>query len=85
MITEEFLAMLRCPVTRERLRVADAGQLERLNQAINEGRVKNRLGDAVAGPVSEGLVNESGTLLYTVEDEIPCLLPDEAIELGGIA
>ncbi len=85
MITEELLSMLRCPVTHERLQVADSAHLERINQAITRRHVKNRLGETVAKPIGEGLINESGTLLYTVEDDIPCLLPDEAIDVGGIA
>ena len=81
MIDEEFLRILRCPVSRQPLKLVDDVVLARLNAAIGEGRVLNRLGQTVTQTLDGGLTNQAQTLLYPIHDEIPCLLADEAIEL----
>ena len=53
----------------------------RINAAIGEGRVLNRLGRTVTQTLDGGLINQTRTWLYPIHDEIPCLLADEAIEL----
>lgn len=80
-----LLDVLVCPENHSRLNVADDALLVRLNQAIAEGRVKNRSGKAVTEPLHGGLVREDHALLYAVVEGIPVMLVEEAIPLNQIA
>ena len=79
MIREELLEILRCPVDRERLSLADASLLDRVNDAIRNGRLTNRSGQQVEDTMEQGLVSQDGQRLYQVVDDIPKLLADECI------
>jgi uncharacterized protein YbaR (Trm112 family) len=81
MIRDEFLRILRCPLSRQRLKLADGSLMARVNAAIEAGRIVNRIGQTVRRRCDGGLINQEGTLLYPIHDEIPCLLVDEAIVL----
>ena len=83
MVDQSLLEILVCPETKQPLRVADAGLLDRLNTAIRKGTVVSRGGKTVTDPLTEGLVREDGAVLYPVRDDIPIMLIDEAIPLPG--
>ncbi len=84
-IDPDFLATLVCPVTRQPLRPASAGELERVNGRIRAGELRNRGGEPVAEPLDAGLVAGDGPVLYPVRDGIPILLRHEAVSLDGSA
>ena len=84
MLTEEFLAMIRCPENRTPLRVADEQMLRRLNAAVSRGSLKNRAGQVVEKPLTAGLLREDSLVLYPIIDEIPILLMDEGILLDQL-
>ena len=81
MINESLLKIVVCPLSRQPLRVAERSFVDRLNQAIAAGQVKDRAGRPIASPVEEGLLRQDGLLLYPVRDGIPVLLADEAIPI----
>ncbi|MCO6454713.1 MAG: Trm112 family protein [Pirellulaceae bacterium] len=83
-VSDELLQMLRCPVELSPLRAADAELLARVNRAIDQQLVRDRVGQLVTARLDEGLVNHSGGLLYPVVDEIPSLIADEAIPLDQL-
>lgn len=85
MISDQFLDMLRCPETRERLQRGDADLVAKANQEIAAGRLRNRAGQKLAKPIDGLLVREDSQVAYPVIDDIPILLTDEAVELNGIA
>lgn len=81
MIQQDLLALLQCPETKSPLRCADESLIARLNQAIADGKIKNRLGEPVETTLSGGLLPEGGTVLYLIVDDVPILLADESIPL----
>lgn len=83
-LPKELLDVLVCPETHEKLGVASAGLVTRVNEAIRAGTLRNRAGRPVTQPIEAGLVRADGKVLYRVDEEIPNLLPDEAIPLDGV-
>lgn len=75
--------MLRCPATRQPLRVAPSELVEALNRRIEGGELSNIGGEVVLERLQGGLIRDDRTVLYPVVDDIPKLLIDEGIALGG--
>lgn len=84
-ISDELLAILRCPENRTVLHRADETQIAQLNGKIAAGKLKNRGGQTVEGAMDGGLIRQDGAFLYPIVDGIPKLLVDEAIPLGQIS
>ena len=82
MIDDEVLKSLRCPDTRQELRVADRALLARLNQKIQSDGLSNRGGQPVKEMLDGGLVRTDGKFLYPIRGNIPVMLVDEAIPLS---
>ena len=76
-----LLELIRCPITLEPLRCAASEVTERLREELKLGRLTNRVGVSLTDDFQSGLVNNSNTWFYPVTDEIPVLVPDEAIAL----
>jgi uncharacterized protein YbaR (Trm112 family) len=83
-IADHLLEILRCPQSRTRLHVAPPDVVARVNRAIDAGTLTNLAGERLERPVDGGLIREAGDLFYPVIDQIPVLLPDEAIELAKL-
>ncbi|MDC0935134.1 Trm112 family protein [Pirellulales bacterium] len=81
MLSKELVATLLCPRDRSQLRLADAALVQRVNDAVAAGQLQNVGGQKVKSPIEAGLIREDETLLYPVIEQIPVLLPDEAIEV----
>jgi uncharacterized protein YbaR (Trm112 family) len=80
-VRPELLEILVCPETRQPVRSASAEVLAKLGREIEAGRLRNRGGQPVSKPITEGLVREDGKVLYPVDDGIPVMLIEESIEL----
>ena len=83
-VSQDLIALLVCPESRAPLRRAPEALLERINAAIDAGRVRNRAGNHVTDRVAEALVRDDSVLVYLVRDGIPNLLIDQSIELDKI-
>ena len=81
MIDSELMKILCCPETHQGLRPAEGALVEKLNQQIAAGRVRNRAGATVKETLEGGLVRADGKYVYPVRGNLPIMLVDEAIEL----
>jgi uncharacterized protein YbaR (Trm112 family) len=84
MVNPELLEILVCPETKQTLALADAETLDRVNRAVEGGRLQNQGGDRVRDRIEEGLVREDGLVIYPVRHDIPVMLLDEAIRLDSL-
>jgi uncharacterized protein YbaR (Trm112 family) len=80
-IDPEFLRLLRCPETHQCLQQAGAVLIEKLNERIAAGQVRDQSGKAVGEKLDGGLVRDDGRRLYPIRREIPVLLIEESIPL----
>jgi uncharacterized protein YbaR (Trm112 family) len=83
-MNQDLLELLVCPEDHSRLHVADLATVGKLNAAIAAGRLKNRAGAALDGPIDTALVRADGKLAYPVIGDIPHMLVDEAIPLDQL-
>ncbi|MBA4106834.1 MAG: hypothetical protein C0485_13865 [Pirellula sp.] len=81
MIADHLIEILRCPQDRSQLHLADAELVAKLNRAIAAGELKSVAGETFEKPLDGGLIRAAGDLLYPIIDEIPVMLPDEAVDL----
>ena len=80
----DLLKILCCPETHQGLREADPALLQRINDRIASGSVKNRAGIVVTERAEGGLIRQDGAFVYPIRKGIPVMLIDEAIPLGAI-
>ncbi|MEO6847565.1 MAG: hypothetical protein ABI443_08510 [Chthoniobacterales bacterium] len=71
--------ILCCPATRQSLAPASAELLQRLNQNISAGRVKNNVGVAVTESVLSAWLRDDQAVLYPIRNHISSLLAEEGI------
>ncbi len=79
MIDSELLEILCCPETKQPVTLVEGEAIERINEKIAAGSVKNRGGEAVEEKIDAGLLREDKKYLYPIRDDIPIMLEDEAI------
>jgi uncharacterized protein YbaR (Trm112 family) len=82
MINPDLLKIMCCQETHQPIALAEPLVIERLNQQIAAGQLKNRAGQPVKEKIDGGLVREDRKFLYPVRGNIPVMLIDEAIPLA---
>jgi uncharacterized protein YbaR (Trm112 family) len=80
----KLLDLLACPTTRQPLQALDGARLEALNRAIAEGRVMRGDGSAQSARIDAALCTDDGRLAYRVDDGIPVLLAEDALDIGAL-
>lgn len=79
MIDADLLNILCCPETHQNVAPASAALVEKLNQQIGAGGLKNHAGKSVLEKMDGGLLRADGKILYPIRQNIPVMLIDEAI------
>lgn len=79
-----LLEILCCPLTRQPLQILDAQRLTALNAAIAAGGIQQADGQALSQSWKEGLITANGSRAYRIDDGIPVLLADEAVEWSQV-
>ncbi|MBS3897052.1 Trm112 family protein [Silanimonas sp.] len=80
----KLLDLLVCPATHQPLHRLDAAQRERINAAIAQGELRRGDGAIENRPLDDALARRDGKAVYRIEDGIPVLLVDEALDTRGI-
>lgn len=78
-----LLEILRCPQDRSRLQMAPPELVARINRAIEAQAAVNLAGERLPKRLDGGLIREAGDRLYPIVDQIPVMLPDEALDLAA--
>jgi uncharacterized protein YbaR (Trm112 family) len=81
-INESLVEILRCPQDRSRVHPAPPAIVDAINRAVDAGAAVNQAGERLERRIDGGLIREAGDLLYPIVDDIPVMLPDEAIDLS---
>jgi uncharacterized protein YbaR (Trm112 family) len=79
MIDKELLDILCCPETKQDIQYVEGRPIDKINDRIKAGSLKNRGGDTVKEPIDAGLLREDRHYLYPIREDIPIMLIDEAI------
>jgi uncharacterized protein YbaR (Trm112 family) len=77
----ELLAILADPETKGPVRLATAGELARLKEAVGAGRARRHDGKAAEASFEAAFVSQQGAVAYVVEEGIPVFLVDERLDL----
>ena len=84
MLDQELLDILVCPENKTAVALADDTLVSTINNAINDGTLKNRAGETVEEKIDGGLIREDQAYLYIIREDIPIMLIDEAIALEQV-
>lgn len=80
-LDKDLLAILCCPETKQNVHLAEDSLIERLNDQVARGELRNKANQAVKEKLDGGLIRADRKILYPVRDDIPVMLIDEGIPL----
>jgi uncharacterized protein YbaR (Trm112 family) len=83
-LDRKLLDVLCCPISKQPVHPLNAEQLQRVNEAIGAGQLRYLDDSAVTEPLAEGLVTDNGARVYRVDDGIPIMLEEKAIDTGDL-
>lgn len=83
-IDPELLAILCCPETKQPLALLGEGEVSRLNEQIQQGKLRNQTGSTIQDVLQGGLIRTDRRRVYPIRDNIPILLIEEGISIEGI-
>lgn len=84
MIDKELLDILCCPETKEDVFLANEELINKINDAINAGKLNNRNGDKVSEKIDGGLLRADKKYLYPIREDIPIMLIEEALPMESL-
>ncbi len=81
---KRLLHILRCPISHKALSLARRDTLDKVNAAVDAGKLVNREGETIGEALSEAVVTDDGKHLYPVENGIPVMFESHSIDLGQL-
>ena len=78
-VDPKLLEILRCPVTKQTVKLLPKQKLKALNTAIKSGDITYVDGSKIDEPLAEALITDNGRTVYRVDDGIPVMLEDMSI------
>jgi uncharacterized protein YbaR (Trm112 family) len=81
---QELLQILCCPQSKVPVELLASSDLEKLNRAIAEGKIKQIDGAILKKPVTEALITRDRKTIYRVDDGIPIMLIEQGISAAQI-
>jgi uncharacterized protein len=81
-IDKRLLEILCCPSTRQPVQPLSAAQLAAINAAL--GRLQHADGSDLPGPLKEGLITRDSKTVYRIDDGIPVMLAEQAVDVSAI-
>ncbi len=76
-----LLDYLRCPISQTALVIPSPGWFTKLAEFHTQTPLSTRLGRSISEPPMQGLLSVDRQWLYPAENQIPTLIPDEAISV----
>jgi len=83
-VDKDLLAILCCPETKLDVSLADDGLINKLNDAVSRGLLKNKAQKPVAELLDGGLIRSDRKILYPIREDIPVMLIEEGIPLDQV-
>lgn len=83
-VSKDLVDILCCPLTKVPVRLMNAGELAKLNAAIQAGSLAQADGAKVTEAMEEALITEDGARIYKVKESIPIMLKDQAIDAAQL-
>jgi uncharacterized protein YbaR (Trm112 family) len=83
-VDKDLLAILCCPETKLDVTLADDALINKLNDAIGRGQLKNKAQKPVAELLDGGLIRADRKILYPIREDIPVMLIEEGIPLDQV-
>lgn len=83
-ISKEMQAMLCCPATKKPVRILEEEKLNKVNQLIGQGSIKDVEGNVLDKPLKKALITEDSATIYNIDDGIPVMLIESGIPTSQI-
>lgn len=80
-VDKDLLAILCCPETKQPVSLASTDLLEKLNDAVRKGNLRNTGKQPVTDELDGGLVRSDLKIVYPIRENIPVMLIEEGIPL----
>jgi len=80
----KLLDILCCPISKQPLAMVNSAELNALNSAIGEGKLRRNDETAQTQTLKQALITRDHKMIYRIEDDIPVLLADEGIATSQI-
>ena len=80
-LDERFIEKLRCPIDGTTLAIADQPTVDRLNAAISDGTLRDRLEQKITEPIDGALITSDQQRAYLIRGGIPTMIADESVTL----
>ncbi len=83
-LDKRLLDILCCPESKQPVSLLGSRELAALNAALAAGGLKLVDGSAAEGPLTAGLVTQNAQRVYRIEDGIPVMLAEQAIDVRSV-